>query len=79
MAESTVKPRLSTYSKDWNEKCSRTSESLAEAGFYMVGGTLRSFSRHITKDIWTEHALWFPWCEFVIIIKGEEFIDQKNK
>ncbi|CAG2104518.1 unnamed protein product [Medioppia subpectinata] len=82
MAEPALKPnyisydeRLSTYSKDWNKQCSRTSESLAEAGFYMVG-TLRSFSRHITKDVWTEHAFWFPWCEFVIVIKGEEFIDQ---
>ncbi|CAG2121555.1 unnamed protein product, partial [Medioppia subpectinata] len=38
-AEPVVKPRLSTYSKDWNKQCNRTSESLAEAGFYMVGRT----------------------------------------
>jgi hypothetical protein len=25
---------------------------------------------------WQEHARWFPFCKFVIKIKGREFIDE---
>lgn len=27
-------------------------------------------------DPWTEHARWFPFCKFVMKIKGIQFIDE---
>ncbi|XP_058426702.1 baculoviral IAP repeat-containing protein 3 isoform X3 [Marmota monax] len=60
-------------------------EQLASAGFYYVGhsddvkcfccdGGLRCWE--LGDDPWVEHAKWFPRCEYLIRIKGQEFISQ---
>ncbi|XP_003472801.3 baculoviral IAP repeat-containing protein 3 [Cavia porcellus] len=60
-------------------------EQLASAGFYYVGhsddvkcfccdGGLRCWESG--DDPWVEHAKWFPRCEYLIQIKGQEFISQ---
>uniref|UniRef100_F6TRQ7 RING-type E3 ubiquitin transferase n=1 Tax=Monodelphis domestica TaxID=13616 RepID=F6TRQ7_MONDO len=60
-------------------------EQLANAGFYYVGcnddvkcfccdGGLRCWESG--DDPWVEHAKWFPRCEYLIEMKGQQFINQ---
>ncbi|XP_057347160.1 baculoviral IAP repeat-containing protein 3 isoform X2 [Manis pentadactyla] len=60
-------------------------QQLASAGFYYMGhsddvkcfccdGGLRCWESG--DDPWVEHAKWFPRCEYLIRIKGQEFISQ---
>ncbi|XP_049634516.1 baculoviral IAP repeat-containing protein 2 [Suncus etruscus] len=60
-------------------------EQLASAGFYCVGrnddvkcfccdGGLRCWEAG--DDPWVEHAKWFPRCEFLICMKGQEFVNE---
>ncbi|XP_043337589.1 baculoviral IAP repeat-containing protein 2 isoform X1 [Cervus elaphus] len=60
-------------------------EQLASAGFYYVGrnddvkcfccdGGLRCWESG--DDPWVEHAKWFPRCEFLIHMKGQEFVGE---
>uniref|UniRef100_A0A250Y3H0 RING-type E3 ubiquitin transferase n=1 Tax=Castor canadensis TaxID=51338 RepID=A0A250Y3H0_CASCN len=60
-------------------------EQLASAGFYYVGhsddvkcfccdGGLRCWE--LGDDPWVEHAKWFPRCEYLIRVKGQEFVNQ---
>ncbi|XP_021501550.1 baculoviral IAP repeat-containing protein 2 isoform X4 [Meriones unguiculatus] len=60
-------------------------EQLASAGFYYVDrnddvkcfccdGGLRCWESG--DDPWVEHAKWFPRCEFLIRMKGQEFVDE---
>ncbi|XP_042538921.1 baculoviral IAP repeat-containing protein 2 [Dipodomys spectabilis] len=60
-------------------------ERLASAGFYYVDrnddvkcfccdGGLRCWESG--DDPWVEHAKWFPRCEFLICMKGQEFVDE---
>ncbi|CAL7946636.1 unnamed protein product [Xylocopa violacea] len=80
----TYEGRLRTFS-NWPENLKQTPEMLASAGFYYNGfgdsvrcfhcdGGLRNWEA--TDDTWTEHARWFPKCEFVNLIRGQEFIKQ---
>lgn len=44
---------------------------------YYCDGGLRKWERsHIP---WEEHARWFPFCEFVIKMKGRKYIDSVQK
>lgn len=58
---------------------------LSEAGFfytgkedeticYYCGGGLKDWSE--TDQPWEEHARWFPKCPFVVVIKGEDFVNK---
>ncbi|CAO2636186.1 Baculoviral IAP repeat-containing protein 3 [Lemmus lemmus] len=60
-------------------------QQLASAGFYYTGhsddvkcfccdGGLRCWESG--DDPWVEHAKWFPSCEYLIRIKGQEFVSQ---
>uniref|UniRef100_A0A8C5KT57 RING-type E3 ubiquitin transferase n=1 Tax=Jaculus jaculus TaxID=51337 RepID=A0A8C5KT57_JACJA len=60
-------------------------EQLASAGFYYVDrnddvkcfccdGGLRCWESG--DNPWVEHAKWFPRCEFLILMKGQEFVDE---
>ncbi|CAK9831205.1 Death-associated inhibitor of apoptosis 2 [Anthophora retusa] len=80
----TYSGRLRTFS-GWPENLKQTPEILASAGFYYNGygdhvrcfhcdGGLRSWEP--TDDVWTEHARWFPKCEFLNLVRGQEFIKQ---
>ncbi|XP_003492056.1 putative inhibitor of apoptosis isoform X3 [Bombus impatiens] len=80
----TYEGRLRTFN-GWPENIKQTPEILASAGFYYDGfgdhvrcfhcdGGLRNWEA--TDDAWTEHARWFPKCEFVNLVRGQEFIKQ---
>ncbi|KAM5246408.1 baculoviral IAP repeat-containing protein 3-like [Ctenodactylus gundi] len=76
--------RFKTFS-NWPSSVLVHPEQLASAGFYYVGhsddvkcfccdGGLRCWE--LGDDPWVEHAKWFPRCEYLIRIKGQEFISQ---
>ncbi|VDI62470.1 Hypothetical predicted protein [Mytilus galloprovincialis] len=77
--------RMATYEGVWRSDIEQTPEILADAGFFYEGeedvvrchycdGGLRNWE---PKDIpWEEHARWFPFCKFVIKMKGREYIDE---
>uniref|UniRef100_A0A096NYE4 Baculoviral IAP repeat containing 3 n=1 Tax=Papio anubis TaxID=9555 RepID=A0A096NYE4_PAPAN len=70
---------------NWPSSVLVNPEQLASAGFYYVGnsddvkcfccdGGLRCWESG--DDPWVEHAKWFPRCEFLIRMKGQEFVDE---
>lgn len=70
---------------NWPSDEIQSAEVLASAGFYyqniddqvmcfQCSGGLRSWQRE--DDAWFEHARWFPTCEFVQLVKGQQYIDQ---
>ncbi|VDI74453.1 baculoviral IAP repeat-containing protein 6 (apollon), partial [Mytilus galloprovincialis] len=75
--------RIATFD-GWRTDIEQTPEILADAGFFYTGeedtvrchycdGGLRNWE---PKDVpWEEHARWFPFCKFVIKMKGREFIE----
>ncbi|KAF3823501.1 hypothetical protein GH733_006969 [Mirounga leonina] len=76
--------RLRTFCS-WPSHVPVRPEELATAGFYYTGhsddvkcfccdGGLRCWESG--DDPWVEHAKWFPRCEYLIRIKGQEFISQ---
>ncbi|XP_076636294.1 death-associated inhibitor of apoptosis 2 isoform X2 [Colletes latitarsis] len=80
------KPNYATYEKrlrtfyGWPENLVQTPELLSSAGFYYTD-VVRCFHCDIglrkweaSDDVWVEHARWFPKCEFVNLIRGQEFI-----
>lgn len=80
----TYEERLRTF-YGWPENLKQTPEILARAGFFYTGlrdlvrcfhcdGGLRDWE--VTDDVWTEHARWFPKCEFVNLIRGRKFIQE---
>ncbi|XP_061176039.1 uncharacterized protein LOC133184990 [Saccostrea echinata] len=78
--------RLESFKTDqWPSSITQTPKQIAEAGFYFTGeedavrchycdGGLREWEPG--DDPWTEHARWFPFCKFVMKIKGIQFIDE---
>ncbi|VDI28245.1 baculoviral IAP repeat-containing protein 7/8 [Mytilus galloprovincialis] len=77
--------RLKTFAGVWRTDIEQTPDILVDAGFFYTGeedtvrchycdGGLRNWE---PKDIpWEEHARWFPFCKFVIKMKGREYIDE---
>ncbi|XP_005378032.2 PREDICTED: baculoviral IAP repeat-containing protein 3 [Chinchilla lanigera] len=76
--------RFRTFS-NWPSSVLVHPEQLASAGFYYVGhsddvkcfccdGGLRCWE--LGDDPWVEHAKWFPRCEYLVRVKGQEFISQ---
>ncbi|XP_030056102.1 inhibitor of apoptosis protein [Microcaecilia unicolor] len=70
---------------NWSPRIPVRPEQLANAGFYYVGGNddvkcfccdggLRCWESG--DDPWTEHAKWFPRCEYLLQIKGQGFVRQ---
>ncbi|XP_069136434.1 baculoviral IAP repeat-containing protein 3-like [Argopecten irradians] len=80
----TVAKREESYTTSWpGDYVVQTPHQLALAGFFYTGetdtvrchycdGGLREWEPN--DDPWTEHARWFPFCKFVIKIKGLQFI-----
>lgn len=75
--------RFKTFG-NWPSRVPVHPMQLASAGFYYVGynddvkcfccdGGLRCWESG--DDPWVEHAKWFPRCEYLIRIKGQEFIN----
>ncbi|XP_052088202.1 baculoviral IAP repeat-containing protein 7-A-like [Mytilus californianus] len=77
--------RMATFEGVWRGDIEQTAEVLADSGFFYEGeedtvrchycdGGLRNWE---PGDIpWEEHARWFPFCKFVIKMKGREYIDE---
>ncbi|KAJ7997516.1 hypothetical protein DPEC_G00229830 [Dallia pectoralis] len=76
--------RLLTFVQ-WPSRIPVRPDQLATAGFYYVGrnddvkcfccdGGLRCWESG--DDPWVEHAKWFPRCEYLLQVKGQEFVHQ---
>ncbi|NWV00014.1 BIR protein, partial [Upupa epops] len=76
--------RVKTF-VSWPPRIPVQPEQLADAGFYYVGrnddvkcfccdGGLRCWESG--DDPWVEHAKWFPRCEYLLRVKGGEFVNQ---
>ncbi|OXB57869.1 hypothetical protein ASZ78_016443 [Callipepla squamata] len=80
----THEARVKTFI-NWPTRIPVQPEQLADAGFYYVGrnddvkcfccdGGLRCWESG--DDPWIEHAKWFPRCEYLLRVKGGEFVSQ---
>ncbi|XP_041343123.1 inhibitor of apoptosis protein-like [Pyrgilauda ruficollis] len=80
----THEARVKTF-VNWPTRIPVQPEQLADAGFYYVGrnddvkcfccdGGLRCWESG--DDPWIEHAKWFPRCEYLLRVKGREFVNQ---
>ncbi|KAL2311087.1 hypothetical protein Nmel_002774 [Mimus melanotis] len=80
----THEARVKTFI-NWPTRIPVQPEQLADAGFYYVGrnddvkcfccdGGLRCWESG--DDPWIEHAKWFPRCEYLLRVKGREFVNQ---
>lgn len=76
--------RIRTFC-NWPSSALVPPQQLASAGFYYTGhsddvkcfccdGGLRCWESG--DDPWVEHAKWFPRCEYLLEIKGQEFVSQ---
>lgn len=74
--------RLRTYDK-WPTTCPKRPQELVVAGFFYIGvndytkcfhcdGGLCNWDSN--DDPWEEHARWFPRCQFVLLSKGETYV-----
>ncbi|QNV47833.1 inhibitor of apoptosis-3 [Alphabaculovirus altersperidaniae] len=79
---SSYENRLESYKK-WPIEIAQRPIDLADAGFFYTGRgvEVRCFQSDCglsdwepTDDPWREHARWFPKCEYVIAIKGKDYI-----
>ncbi|NWW37462.1 BIR7B protein, partial [Panurus biarmicus] len=78
----TEEMRLATF-ENWPQNSNMHPEQLARAGFFYTGqgdvvrcfycdGGVRSWS--FGDDPWSEHAKWYPECEFLLRSRGREFV-----
>nr|XP_045612278.1 death-associated inhibitor of apoptosis 1-like [Procambarus clarkii]XP_045612279.1 death-associated inhibitor of apoptosis 1-like [Procambarus clarkii]XP_045612280.1 death-associated inhibitor of apoptosis 1-like [Procambarus clarkii]XP_045612281.1 death-associated inhibitor of apoptosis 1-like [Procambarus clarkii]XP_045612282.1 death-associated inhibitor of apoptosis 1-like [Procambarus clarkii]XP_045612283.1 death-associated inhibitor of apoptosis 1-like [Procambarus clarkii]XP_04561228 len=83
----TCESRLASFIK-WPERVKQKPKELAEAGFFYCGLSdhVRCFHcgnglRNWESDDapWNEHARWYPECNFVLLTKGQEFIDKVRR
>lgn len=81
---SSLDARIRSFN-NWPMAAIQAPETLAMAGFYyqntddqvlcfQCNGGLRSWQPE--DDAWFEHARWFPKCEFVQLVKGQQYIAQ---
>ncbi|KAJ2951085.1 hypothetical protein O0L34_g5466 [Tuta absoluta] len=82
-AHAALASRLSTFER-WPADRTQTPRGLAEAGFFYTGtdDQVRCFycdgglGRWEAGDApWAEHARWFPHCGYVLLVKGQQFVD----
>ncbi|XP_042857633.1 death-associated inhibitor of apoptosis 2-like [Penaeus japonicus] len=83
----TAESRLASFVR-WPERVTQKPCDLAEAGFFYCGLSdhVRCFHcgnglRNWEKDDvpWNEHARWYPECSYVLLKKGQEFIDKVRR
>ncbi|XP_023710490.2 baculoviral IAP repeat-containing protein 2 [Cryptotermes secundus] len=87
-------PSYNTYDarvrsfESWPRSLKQKPDKLSEAGFYYTGkgdqtvcfhcgGGLKDWEE--TDDPWVEHAVWFPKCIHVVLIKGRTFIEECHR
>ncbi|XP_052746946.1 baculoviral IAP repeat-containing protein 7-like [Bicyclus anynana] len=80
----TQSARLNSF-KTWPQDLIQSPEEMASAGFfytgindgvicYFCGGKLKDWSR---EDLpWSEHARWFQFCPYVLLMKGKEYVQR---
>ncbi|CAK1555295.1 unnamed protein product [Leptosia nina] len=82
-AKASLFARLSTFNR-WPYDRPQAPQSLAEAGFFYTGleDQVRCFycdgglGKWEAGDVpWREHARWFPQCGYVLLLKGQQFVD----
>ncbi|KAE8737641.1 hypothetical protein FOCC_FOCC016894 [Frankliniella occidentalis] len=80
---STEENRLKTFDGRWPSNAKVTPEALAKAGFYAYGEGDKTICHYCGLGLcnweedyepFVEHALFNPHCNFLILIKGREFI-----
>lgn len=70
---------------DWPKTLKQKPKQLSDAGFFYTqkgdrvmcfscGGGLRDWDEN--DEPWEQHALWFSKCEYLKLVKGQEYIDQ---
>ncbi|AXU41708.1 IAP-3 [Spodoptera eridania nucleopolyhedrovirus] len=78
------KDRLATYT-NWPRDINQSPQDLANAGFFYTGrnAEVRCFQSDCglsdwepTDDPWREHARWFPRCQYVISVKGKDYVQE---
>nr|XP_053656421.1 baculoviral IAP repeat-containing protein 7-like isoform X2 [Cherax quadricarinatus] len=76
--------RLKSYAQ-WSQDIKQDPKKLAEAGFFYCGLSDHVRCFHCGNGLrnwmpntlpWNEHARWFPECTFLLLIKGQDFIDK---
>ncbi|KAK7026892.1 hypothetical protein SK128_018575 [Halocaridina rubra] len=76
--------RLETF-KQWPTSCRQKPQDLAEAGFFNCGPGDHVICFHCgygicnwekDDDPWELHAYWYPKCNFVLLTKGLDFINE---
>lgn len=76
--------RLKTFDT-WPKSMPQTKEHLAHAGFYYTGKGDQTLCHHCggglkdwepEDDPWEEHAKWFPKCFYLLMVKGQEYVNK---
>ncbi|XP_041980003.1 baculoviral IAP repeat-containing protein 2 isoform X2 [Aricia agestis] len=79
--------RLATFER-WPANRPQDPRTLADAGFFYTGvdDQVRCFycdgglaKWEAGDGPWSEHAHWFPTCGYILLVKGQEFIDTCRK
>lgn len=79
--------RLESY-EDWPLTMKQRPQQLSDAGFFYIGkgdrvtcfscgGGLKDWEE--MDDPWEQHGMWYGNCEYVKLMKGEEFINEMAK
>lgn len=79
--------RFNTF-LNWPKSLKQKPVDLASAGFFYLGigdqtlcfhcgGGLKDWEE--SDDPWEQHALWFPKCNYLLLKKGQEFVEQVQK
>lgn len=75
--------RLRTFDT-WPKSMPQTKEQLANAGFFYTGKSDQTLCYHCGEglkdwepqdDPWEEHAKWFPRCYYLLMVKGQEYVN----
>lgn len=83
----TKESREKSFSR-WPERVVQKPSEMAEAGFFYCGLSdhVRCFhcgsglrNWEIDDKPWEQHARWYPDCNFVLLSKGQEFIDKVRR
>ncbi len=80
--------KKSFTNKEWGLSIPHCINKLSEAGFYLTeynnfikcfhcSGILRKWDKD--ENPWIEHAIHYPYCDFLEDQKGETFIDELQK
>ncbi|XP_043681230.1 putative inhibitor of apoptosis [Vespula pensylvanica] len=76
--------RLKTFDT-WPRSMPQTKEHLAHAGFHYTGNGDQTLCYHCggglkdwepEDDPWEEHAKWFPKCCYLLMVKGQEYVNK---